>query len=697
MSDPLVSVVVSVYNAKPYVKRCIDSILEQTLRGFEIILVDDASTDGSFELCRELYGSNDKIKFVRHEKNLGIGVTRNTGINQASGKYICFVNGEDFILPSALKKFYTAAEKTSADIVHAAGWFELSMDESAPNGKENSQLKWDKYSQDGLLKNHLLYRLEEHWKKGATSLHAWLCFCRREFLAAKFVTFLDIIAADEIFIFALMCLTERYYILRASFYIKRNLNNPPVPASKNFSDGVRAMLVGSAYMEKFLDHVPTFKDYTLWRENLLAAFFYRVMKEHTAPHYENLLTNAEWDALTDEIMSATFPNGRSFAKYFFNGFHAFRQKSAIFSQRNHELLAQTANLFKRMEISRRKIVFVNAQGGGYACNPKYIAEEILRQNLRCDLVWLVRDVNSPIPQKIRKVAYNGIDSAYELATAKIIVTNTRDELPFQTKKRGQFLIVALRGEQTFTRLKQDSGGAQIDSAAIDLMLANTPEQFDEFRNAFNYGGEILRCGLPRNDILFRNDTELIAQIKRNLNVPPANKVVMYSPIARADFSADVYRFDANKLLDVLRKKFGGNWTLLLHLPANVPAEIFGSSDKIINATTYPDVQELILISDVLISDYSPVICDCIFCRKTVFIFAQDFDAYTAAHDFKPLFAELPCAVNKSEPELFACIETFDTAAHIPKTEIFVGKVNPFDTGYAAAEVVARIKSVISGA
>lgn len=89
-------------------------------------MVDGCSTDGSFEVCQELYGGNDKIKFIRSEKNFGTGFACNIAMQHTAGKYVCFVNGEDFILPSALKKFYTAAEKSDTDVVQAAGRFELS-------------------------------------------------------------------------------------------------------------------------------------------------------------------------------------------------------------------------------------------------------------------------------------------------------------------------------------------------------------------------------------------------------------------------------------------------------------------------------------------------------------------------------------------------------------------------------------------
>ncbi len=703
-NNPIVSVIVPIYNSERYIKKCVGSLFEQTLRNFEIILVDDASTDGSFELCRKLYGDNIKVKLVRHEKNLGLGATLNTGLKLATGKYICFVNATDFVLPSALKKFYNAAEKNNADVVHTAGRFELAQDDVEPVLRENLHLVWDKYSQEGFLRNNLFYKLEEHWKKGATNSAVWLCFCRKEFLDARRLTFLNIAAADETFSFALFCMVERYYILHASFYIKRKLIDTAETARKKFPEGVRSMLIGSMYIEKFLNKVPRFNGYDTWRENLLAAFFHRLMLNYTDYRRENFLSDVELNALAEKSLTPFFANGRNFVKYFFNGYHAFRRQAQVLLEKSNDLNAQVMSLFTRMELAAKKIVFVNFNGRGYGCNPKYIAEEILRQNLPYDLVWLVSDLEDSMPDKIRKVFYGNIDSIYELATAKVIVTNTKNLLPFPGKKHGQFLIMTWHSAQDFKLVERDAEEklpadyvkeSKSTSSMTDLMMAGTREQLDEFQRAFWYSGKILQCGLPRNDIFSRKDKKIAAQIRKALNVPRFSKVVMYAPTVRDKTSADVYNFDVRKLLDTLEEKFGGEWTLLVRFhPKTVAPKNFIATENIIDVTNYPDVQELILISDVLISDYSSMIYDAMLSGKKIFIYAKDFDNYTAERGFKPLYFELPLAINRTEAALLKCIETFDAAEMEPKVKNFLQTIEPFDTGHASEEVVTIIKSII---
>ena len=94
--NELVSIIIPVYNVEKYLKDCVHSVLQQTYMNIEIILVDDGSTDGSRQLCDDLQKSSSKIT-VLHKKNGGLSDARNCGIDRANGKYICFIDSDDFI------------------------------------------------------------------------------------------------------------------------------------------------------------------------------------------------------------------------------------------------------------------------------------------------------------------------------------------------------------------------------------------------------------------------------------------------------------------------------------------------------------------------------------------------------------------------------------------------------------------------
>ena len=102
-SLPVVSVIIPVYNVENFLDRCIDSIVKQTYKNIQIILVDDGSTDASGKIC-DLRAKNDKRVLVVHKKNGGLGEARNSGLLYANGKYISFVDSDDYLRLDAYEK-----------------------------------------------------------------------------------------------------------------------------------------------------------------------------------------------------------------------------------------------------------------------------------------------------------------------------------------------------------------------------------------------------------------------------------------------------------------------------------------------------------------------------------------------------------------------------------------------------------------
>ena len=111
-----VSVIVPLYNAERFLKTCIDSILNQSFEDFELIIVDDCSTDRSLEIAQQYRDS--RIKIFRNVTNLGDAATRNIGLTFSSSEYVYFMDDDDAILANCLEIFYNAIEESNADVVH---------------------------------------------------------------------------------------------------------------------------------------------------------------------------------------------------------------------------------------------------------------------------------------------------------------------------------------------------------------------------------------------------------------------------------------------------------------------------------------------------------------------------------------------------------------------------------------------------
>lgn len=113
-----VSIIIPVYNNSKYLRDCLNSVLKQTLDNIEIIAIDDYSTDDSFTILKEYQSKyQEKIKIIRNNKNMGVGYTRNLGISMSTGKYIGFIDGDDYINPRMYEDMYNNGEKNNADIV----------------------------------------------------------------------------------------------------------------------------------------------------------------------------------------------------------------------------------------------------------------------------------------------------------------------------------------------------------------------------------------------------------------------------------------------------------------------------------------------------------------------------------------------------------------------------------------------------
>ena len=139
---PVVTVIIPMYNSEGYIEQCLQSLLNQTLKNIEVIVVDDCSTDNSFSVAKKMseqFTLNEDILFVKKlKKNSGCpGVPRNEAINLAKGKYIYFLDSDDFLDSNALEDFYKVAEEFNADVVHAEGYF-THIDDSEENDEFES-------------------------------------------------------------------------------------------------------------------------------------------------------------------------------------------------------------------------------------------------------------------------------------------------------------------------------------------------------------------------------------------------------------------------------------------------------------------------------------------------------------------------------------------------------------------------------
>ena len=121
MEQPLISIIVPVYNAEPYLDNCLDSIAAQTWENLEVWLVDDGSTDASPALC-DARAAADPRFHVLHQANAGVSAARNAALERATGRYLQFVDGDDYLPSTATERLVRTAGATGADLVIGRFW-----------------------------------------------------------------------------------------------------------------------------------------------------------------------------------------------------------------------------------------------------------------------------------------------------------------------------------------------------------------------------------------------------------------------------------------------------------------------------------------------------------------------------------------------------------------------------------------------
>lgn len=116
MKQSLVSIVLPIYGVEKYLDRCVNSVVNQTYRNLEIIMVDDGSRDNCPAICERWAAKDSRIKVI-HKENAGLGMARNTGIENATGDYICFFDSDDYVAPNTIEMTLTLAQREQSDIV----------------------------------------------------------------------------------------------------------------------------------------------------------------------------------------------------------------------------------------------------------------------------------------------------------------------------------------------------------------------------------------------------------------------------------------------------------------------------------------------------------------------------------------------------------------------------------------------------
>lgn len=356
--------------------------------------------------------------------------------------------------------------------------------------------------------------------------------------------------------------------------------------------------------------------------------------------------------------------------------------------------------YSLIPLKKNKIIFWSNAFKSYGCNPKYMTEYLLNKyGMKFDIVW-VFDASLPkfenLPKEIRTVKYFSKEYLYELHTAKFVVCNSRTSDSYMWHKRKkQVYIQTWHSSIRLKTIEKDAenflpqsyiDAAINDSKKIDYIISGCNFSTEIFKNSFWYNGKILECGTPRIDYLINQSKT--ADLYKKTNLSDEYHYILYAPTFRMsdDFS---YNLDFEKIVCTFEHKFGGKWKVLYRLHPNLIFKIrdYDLDNNCIDMSLYSDMQELIALSDAMITDYSSCMFDMMYIKKPCFLYMPDYEDYINS-ERKLYFKidDLPFVKSFDKVSLLKSIDNFNAEDYAIKSDKFLKQIGSYEFGDANSKI-----------
>lgn len=348
---------------------------------------------------------------------------------------------------------------------------------------------------------------------------------------------------------------------------------------------------------------------------------------------------------------------------------------------------------------------------------KEIVRNIAKTRNDVRIIWITKQANPTIPSNIYVLPleqYN--ECIFQLKTAKIWLGDHTSFLPQGVKRNSQYYIqvkhwpsVTLKmfgcDEARFRNDHKYLADLRADSAMIDYILVGS--DFDEktCRSGFDFAGECIHVGSPRSDILF-HAKECLWDITKTYPAIRGKKLLLYAPtFRRHEIGAEEMEVTFHNELDfdvvkkILEKRFGGEWVILLRLHPAVAAmsKDIPLPDYVIDVSDYYDSEELVAVSDAMVTDYSSIMFEPAFVHKPVFLLATDRERYVKEErGFLIDYETLPFPRASSNEELARNIENFDEEKYVRDVDAFLEKYGVHEDGHAGERAARFILDLIDG-
>lgn len=729
---PRFSVVIPCHDRRAWLRPCLDSVLGQSFGDFEVIGVDDASTDGSGAILAEYAAADPRLTVVQLTENVGPGPARNTGLRHCRGEYVLFLDADDLFRPGALGAIADLIDRTERPDIVVYDYERVFWD-----GRVGRNLRHDAFARDGdgvftaAERPVFLTFLEVVWNKAY----------RRDFLALHGFAFAPGWYEDALWTYATMLTADRIATLdrivvhHRQHRVGRDLL--PGCGRRHFSvfdqyDRVNAFVAADPALagwrrfvfDRSLDHILAVLrrcDSLLGAErseffHTAAAFAKRWKPDGYAPD-RTRRGFRRWLLIQDDYAT----------------YSTLQLGSKVLRQTKPRSIAPTipwatpqvvpgagrsvAGLVSRArrrttELDPDLAVYAAYWFKQYACNPRAIYEKAKELVPQQRGVWVVNaDEAAAIPAGVEHVVADTPAYHQVMQRAKYVVSNMN--LPAEVAKRAGQVHVQTQHGTPLKTMGTDLRHYPVAAKDLDLdELMRQVDRWDFNLSANRYSSEIwertyparfteLEYGFPRNDRLLTADAEDVRAVRRSLGFDDSHLVILYAPTFRDGRDAvrtpsglvDLGGVGIHLDPDELAAAAGPHARVLVRTHYSLATPLPEASDLVTDVSGHPCVEDLMLAADVLVSDYSSIMFDYANLDRPIVVLTQDQGRYDADRGtYFDITAFPPGLVARTREELATALQTgrFADAAAAEHRQLFREKFCEFDDGRAAERVVRRI-------
>lgn len=379
-------------------------------------------------------------------------------------------------------------------------------------------------------------------------------------------------------------------------------------------------------------------------------------------------------------------------------------------------IRQLLKVFYVFPVKENCILFSSFEGRQYSCNPKYLFKKITEEfGQKYSYVWVLNNKKSAdyeyllqdgLEQKLKTVRFFSLSHFYYYLTAKYIISNLNIE-PVIPKRKKQIFLATWHASgayknmdfsQTLKASLYKVSARDYRAKKIDKFVSGCQAFTRVYTKTWNVNeNKFLNCGLPRNDLFFEAEESLNrkkSEIRARLNLSEEYGYVLFAPTYRGlnNHNHKSFRFDIDvkALLEICEKRFNKKFILLLKNHVDTDSSNNLKDELVRDVTWYSDMQELLLVSDILITDYSSSIWDFALLEKPGFLYTPDLQDYLNERGFYTPIEKWPFPFATSNEELRELIESFNEEKNKKKIAGHFDLLGSFENGSACQKIIKEL-------